>query len=128
MYYLCLAGYLCFNSAKYNLNFNKSYLLPDLVNGCDIEPTVIRKANQFIPSNFVDVQLLDLLKFHGGATSLEFFMKAHKISETKRFFPCEWFDHPDKSRMQNLPPMTLFNVKIVAVTLLKQNAVTMLTF
>ena len=37
-----------FNSAKYDLNLIKSYLLPILVNERDIEPTVIKKANQFI--------------------------------------------------------------------------------
>ena len=37
-----------FNSAKYDLNLIKSYLLPILVNERDIEPTVIKKANQLI--------------------------------------------------------------------------------
>ena len=32
-----------FNSAKYDLNLIKSYLLPILVNECNIEPTVIKK-------------------------------------------------------------------------------------
>ena len=34
-----------FNSAKYDINLIKSYLLPMLANGRDIEPTVIKKAN-----------------------------------------------------------------------------------
>ena len=33
-----------FNSAKYDINLIKSYLLPILVNERDIEPTVIKKA------------------------------------------------------------------------------------
>ena len=37
-----------FNSAKYDINLIKSYLLPILVNERDIEPTVIKKANQFV--------------------------------------------------------------------------------
>ena len=41
-----------FNSAKYDLNLIKSYLLPILINERDIEPTVIKKANQFIPFKF----------------------------------------------------------------------------
>ena len=36
-----------FNSAKYDINLINSYLLPILVNERDIEPTVIKKANQF---------------------------------------------------------------------------------
>ena len=37
-----------FNTAKHDLNLIKSYLLPILVNERDTEPTVIKKANQFI--------------------------------------------------------------------------------
>ena len=41
-----------FNSAKYDLNLIKSYLLPILVNKRNIEPTVIKKANQFFSLEF----------------------------------------------------------------------------
>ena len=54
-----------FNSAKYDINLIKSYLLPILVNQRQIEPTVIKKANQFVSFKFGDVQLLDIM-----ATSL----------------------------------------------------------
>ena len=37
-----------FNSAKYDIDLIKSYLLPIFVNERDIEPTVIRKANLFV--------------------------------------------------------------------------------
>ena len=93
-----------FNSAKYNLNSIKSYLLPILVNERDVEPTVIKKANQFISFKFGDIQLLDILNFPGGATSLDSFLKAYKTSETKGFFPYEWFDHADKMQNTELPP------------------------
>ena len=59
-----------FNSAKYDLNLIKSYLLPNLVNERNIEPTVIEKANQVIAFKFGDFHLLDNRKFLGGATSL----------------------------------------------------------
>ena len=45
-----------FNSAKYDINLIKSYLLPILVNERQIEPTVIKKANQFVSFKFGDVQ------------------------------------------------------------------------
>ena len=77
------------NSAKYDLNLIKSYLLPILINERDIETTVIKKTNQFISFNFGDIQLLDTMNFLGGATSLDSFLKAYKTSETKRFFPYE---------------------------------------
>ena len=72
-----------FISARYNLNLIKSYLLPILVNERDIEPAVIKKANQFISFKFGDIQLLDKMNFLGGATSLDSFLKAYKTSETK---------------------------------------------
>ena len=117
-----------FNSAKYDLNLIKSYLLPILVNERDIEPTVIKKANQLISFKFGDFQLLDIMNFLGGATSLDSFLKAYKLSETKDFFPYEWFDHPDKMENKELPHMTASTVNFVAVTLLKPNTWTVLIF
>ena len=100
-----------FNSAKYDLNLIKSYLLPILVNERDIEPTVIKKANQFISFKFGDIQLLELMNFLGGATSHDSFLKAYKTSETKRFFPYEWFDHLDQLQNTELPPYYAFYPK-----------------
>ena len=100
-----------FNSAKYDLKSIKSYLLPILVNERDIEPTLIKKANQFISFKFGDIQLLDIMNFLGGATSLDSFWKAYKTSETKRFFPYESFDHPDKMQNTQFPPYDVFYSK-----------------
>ena len=72
-----------FNSAKYVLNLIKSYLLPILVNEPDIEPTAIMKASQFISFKFGDIQLLDILNFLAGATSLDLYLNTYKTSETK---------------------------------------------
>ena len=41
-----------FNGAKYDVILIKSFLLPIPVNERDIEPTVIKKANQFVPFKF----------------------------------------------------------------------------
>ena len=64
-----------FNSAKYDIDLIKSYLLPILVKERDIEPKVIKKANQFVSFKFGDIQLLDIMNFLGGATSLDSFLK-----------------------------------------------------
>ena len=100
------------NSAKYHLNSIRSFLLPILVNKRDIEPTVIKKANQFISFNFGDIQLYDIMNFLGGATSLDSFLKAFKTAATKGFFPCEWFDHPDKMQNTELSPYDAFYSKL----------------
>ena len=42
----------------------------------NMEPTVNKNANQFVSFKFGDVQLLDIMNFLGGATSLEAFLKA----------------------------------------------------
>ena len=96
------------NSAKYYINLIKSYLLPILVNEQQIEPAVIKKANQYVSFKFGDVQLLDLMNFLGGATSLDSFLKAYKTEETKSFFPYEWFDNPEKLNNKELPPYDSF--------------------
>ena len=79
-----------FNSANYDINLIKSYLLPILVNERQIEPTVIKKTNQFVSFKIGDVQLLDIMNFLGGAFSLDSFLKVYKTKETKDFFPYEW--------------------------------------
>ena len=101
-----------FNSAKYDLNLIKSSLLPILVNDREIEPTVIKKAKLFISFKFGNIQLPDIMNFLGGATSLDSFLKAYKNSETKRFFPYEWFDTPDKLHNTELPPQVAFYSKL----------------
>ena len=78
---------LGFNSGKYDLNLIKSYLLPYLILERDIQPTVIKKANHFVSLEFGYVQFLDIHNFLGGATSIDFFLKAYKTSETKGVFP-----------------------------------------
>ena len=68
-----------FNSAKYDNNVIKSYLLPIPVNERDIEPIVMKKANQFVSFKFQDIQLLDIMNFFGGASSLDSFLKAYNF-------------------------------------------------
>ena len=52
------------------------------------------------------------MNFLGAATGLDYFLKAYKTSETKKFFPYEWFDHPDKIQNPELPPYDAFYSKI----------------
>ena len=97
-----------FNNAKYDDNFSKSYLLPILINKRNMEPTVIKKANHFVSFKFGYVQLLDIMNFLGGATSLDSFLKAYKTAGNKGFFPYEWFDCPQKMNNSELPPYDAF--------------------
>ena len=107
-----------YNSTKYDVNLIKSYLLPTLINERNMEPIVIKKANQFVSFKFGDVQLLDIMNFLGGATSLDSFLKDYKTAETKGFFPYEWFDCPQKMNNSELPPYDAIFSKLRNVNLL----------
>ena len=97
-----------FNSAKNDNNLIKSYLLPILVNERDIEPTVLKKTNQFVSFKFGDIQLLDIMIFLSGATSLDSFLKAYKTKETKSLFPYEGFYCPEKTNNKEIPTYDSF--------------------
>ena len=100
-----------FNSAKYDTNLIKSYLLLILVNERDVEPTVIKEANQFVSFNFGDIQLLDIMNFFGRATSLDSFLKAYKTKVTKGFFLYEGCECPEKMNNKELPSYdSFFNI------------------
>ena len=101
-----------FNSGRYDINLIKSYLIPYLIKEKEIEPSVIKKANDFVSFKFGDVQLLDIMKFLGGATILDSFLKAYKASELKGYFPYEWFDTPNKLDEQQLPSYDDFYSKL----------------
>ena len=110
-----------FNSAKYDINLIKSYLLPILINERNMGPTVIKRANQFVSFKLGDVQPLDMMNFLGGATSLDSFLKAYKTSETKGFFPNEWFDCPQKMNNSEFPPYDAFFSKLRNVNPLEKD-------
>ena len=76
------------------------------------ETSVIKKASDFISFKFEDIQFLDIKKFLGGATTQDSFLKVYKASETKGFFPYEWFDNPDKLDFPELPPYEVYFSKI----------------
>ena len=110
-----------FNSAKYDFTLIKSYFLSILVNERDIEPTVKKKANQLVSFKFGDIQLLDIMNFLSGATSLDSFLKAYETNETKGFFPNEWFGCPAKMNNKELPSYDSFFNILRNSTLLEKN-------
>ena len=69
-----------FKSGLYDIKLIHSYLTLYLSNEKKIESSVIKKANDFVFFKFGDSQLLDILKFLGGATTLDSFVKAYKVS------------------------------------------------
>ena len=57
------------------------------------------------------------MKFLGGATTLESFLKAYKASEMKGCFLYEWFDTPNKLDEEQLPRMMTSTANRRIVTL-----------
>ena len=55
---------------------------------------------------------MDILNFLGGATSPNSFLKAYKTSETKVYFPYEWFDQSAKKKNTELPTYDAFYSKL----------------
>ena len=70
---------------------------------------------------FGDVQLLDIMNFLGGATSLDSFLKAYKTAETKGYFPYERFDCPQKMNNSELPPYDAIFSKLRNMNPLEKN-------
>ena len=62
----------------------------------DTEPTVIKECNQFVLFKFLKIQFFVILKFLGGATNIDSFLKSYETSMTNGFFPDERLNHPDK--------------------------------
>ena len=73
-----------FNSAKFDIGSIKSYLSPIPAKERQVEPKVIKKANQFVPFKFCDVQLLDILTFIVEATVLT---RTSKLTKQRKVFP-----------------------------------------
>ena len=99
----------------------KSYFLPILINERNMEPIVIKKANQLVSPEVGDVQLLDIMNFLGGATCLDSFLKDYRTAETESFFPYEWFDCPQKMSNSELPPYNKYFSKLRNVNHLEKD-------
>ena len=79
---------LSFQQRKIWSQSSKILLLSVLFNErniANIEPTVIKEANQFFSFNFGNIQLLDIMNFPRGAKSLDSFLKESKTSARKGF-------------------------------------------
>ena len=74
------------NNLTYDINFNRSSLLPVVVKERNFESDVLRKANQFLSFKSGNVQLLDVLKNLGAGANLDSFLKAYKIAEIKGIY------------------------------------------
>ena len=108
---------LGYNSAKYDINLLKEYLivqfLRDYAQHEDKEPIKVIKqqASYTVLELGRYLKFLDVYKYQSPSCTLDSFMKAEGIVDTnnsdksvKSYFPYEWFDSYDKLDYPGLPP------------------------
>ena len=95
-----------FNSGKYDINALKAFLMPILMD--DLKFT-IKKTNTFMCLSSERLRFLDILSFLAPGFSYAKFLKAYGCTQTKGFFPYEWFDSLDKLEQTCLPPSQAFH-------------------
>ena len=64
----------------------------------------MKKSNHSVGFKSGDIQLFEVLKLLGGASSLDTFLKAYETKKTKVFLPCERFDCPEKVNNKKFTP------------------------
>ena len=94
-----------FRSAKYDIDWTKSFLLLLLVNEREIDLIVIKKTNQFVSFRFGHFQQLILLIKLEGGTRPDSFQEALRTSEPKGFFCIS------RSIMQKICTLYMLNLK-----------------
>ena len=71
-----------------------------------------KKDNQFVSFKFSNDQFFEVSTIHGGATSLDSFLKTYKTSEQTKGFFHDWFSLPDKLNNKELRPFEAFHNKL----------------
>ena len=117
-----------FNSAKYDLNLIRSYLLLILVNERNIEPAVIKKRTSLSRSNSLLFSCWILWTFLQVQQVLIPSWRHKKLQRQKGSSPTNGLITAQKCRVQNIPRMVLSITNFAAATLLKPNTRTILTF
>lgn len=96
-----------FNSAKYDINLIKSYLVKHLrldENGA----FVAKRNNVYSCISTNTFKFLDISQYLSPGINYSGFLRAFDVQESKGFFPYEFFDDIDKLRYDRLPPHEAF--------------------
>ena len=95
-----------FNSAKYDINALKEFLI--LAHDTGLKFT-IKTLNSFMCLSSTQLRFLDVLNFLAPGFSYDAFLKAYGCTQTKGFFPYEWFDSLNKLEQTCLQPPEAFH-------------------
>ncbi|KAJ8050420.1 Zinc finger protein MSN4 [Holothuria leucospilota] len=97
---------LGFNSGSYDINLIKEFFFPYLIE-TDPVSSVIKRNNNYMCLRTKNLNFLDISNYLAPGFSYDIFLKAFECSQTKGFFPFEWFS-PDKLNDPQLPPHEAF--------------------
>ena len=97
-----------FNSGKYDINTLKEFLMPILAHDTELKFT-IKKLNSFMCLSTPELRFLDVTNFLALGFNYDAFLKAYGCTQTKGFFPYEWFDSLEKLNATSLPPREAFH-------------------
>ncbi len=98
-----------FNSSKYDMCLIKRKLAKHLkLDDRERFGFTIKKGSAYACIATPQFRFLDISHFLALGTSYAEFLKAYGVSESKGFFPYEWFDHASKLNSTSLPPKESF--------------------
>ena len=98
---------LGFNSSNYDLNLIKKHL-PKHLNRATEADYMVKRCNQYTAIATSRFKFLDISNYLAAGCSYSKFLKAYNVSESKSFFPYEWFDDEAKLDFPSLPPYEAF--------------------
>ena len=99
---------LGFNSAKYDLNLIKKTIAKNLELDETKHGFVVKKNNAYSCISNENFKFLDISNYLAGGSSYSRFLAAFKVSESKGYFPYEYFDSPERLEETCLPPHEAF--------------------
>ena len=107
---------LGYNSAKYDINLLKEYLIVQFQRDYAVDKEPIKVIKQQASYTVLELghylKFLDVYKYQSPSTTSDSFMKAEGVTSSdnsndksaKFYFPYEWFDSYDKLDYPGLPP------------------------
>ena len=91
-----------FNSAKYDINMVKPYLVKALMEK-DLIKFVVKKSNAFMCITTEQLKFVDIRNYLAPGFHYATYLKAYKCSVMKGYFPYEWMDKLEKLKQTSLP-------------------------
>jgi hypothetical protein len=94
-----------FNSGRYDINLIKVKILEYLEMEKIKNPFIVKKNNCYSCISNGELKFIDVMNFLSPGTSYSRFLKAFDVTETKGFFPYEYFTDVSKLSEKSLPPL-----------------------